>query len=173
MDRILRISIEPCKHLKFFPGLLTYSRWHPLRSLYLSSSRWGLLSPSNENALVFYTIFLFLCQYIEERKSEKRFAFMLSSHWIRKKGTFILICLFNSKVIFPVTKGSLKLGVIIAWCLLNPLLARAQSSDSLLTHIWRTLWNLCYDMPMSLEHLKNSFKLSPKNVETVSCFGCL
>lgn len=74
---------------------------------------------------------------------------------------------------FPITSGFLKLGVITAWCQLNPLLAGVLLSDSVLTRIWRTLWNLHYDMPMSLEHLKNVFKPSPKNVETISYFGRL
>lgn len=156
MDRILCISIEPCKHHKFFPGLLTHSRWHPLCSLYLSSNLWGLLFPKKwecTNILHIFPIFMPIYEHTLTEYAKKWFAFILSSHWIRKKEDFILLCLFNSEVVFPVTKAFWNLRVITAWCLLNPLLARPEPSGCLswltfeehyevcvMTHL--CLWNI-------------------------------
>lgn len=67
MERILCISIRPCKHHHFFPGLLTYSRWRPLRSLYLSSNLWGLLFPKKRecfNILHIFPISMPICESI-------------------------------------------------------------------------------------------------------------
>lgn len=43
--------------------------------------------PRNESALIFYTFFLFLCQYVRVSWQNKQrcFAFILGSHGIRKK----------------------------------------------------------------------------------------
>lgn len=91
--------------------------------------------PRNESALIFYTFFLFLCQYMRVSWQNKQRLICIYTRFTwnkkKKKENFIPLCLFNSKLIFPVTQGFLKLRAIIAQCLLIPLLSGAQPSHCL------------------------------------------
>lgn len=91
--------------------------------------------PRNGSALMFYTFFLFLCQYVRVSRQNKQRVICICTLFTwnkkKKKGNFILLCLFNPVVIFPVTKGFLKLRAIIAQCLLIPMLSGAQPSHCL------------------------------------------
>lgn len=91
--------------------------------------------PRNESALIFYAFFLFLCQYVRVSWQNKQRVICIYTRFTwnkeKKKGNFILLCLLNSKVIFPVTTGFLKPRAIRAQCLLIPWLSGAQLSRCL------------------------------------------
>lgn len=88
--------------------------------------------PRNENALIFYTFFLFLCQYMRVSWQNKQKVICIYTQFtLNKRKFYPTMSFLILKSVSQLPSAFWNLRVIIALCLLNPLLARAQPSGCL------------------------------------------